>query len=152
MAQTGLFIGFVLGVVLLALVIAYIGRGWRHYTPMASVGGGGGSSGGETSSPISGWSEDPTVLSLAFLLLALGFGAVAVLFVGGAGVSEEMTNAAGAVLVAATVFVVVAYLFHGTYHAARSRGLERSQAVLIGSWVLGLLFIVTIMLKLLGLL
>ncbi|ELZ81458.1 hypothetical protein C455_04676 [Haloferax larsenii JCM 13917] len=153
MAQTELFVGFVVGVVLLAFVVAYVGRGWRQYTVSAPVGGGGsGGSSGETSSTMSNWTEDPTVLSLAFLLLALGFGLIAVLFVGGGGVSEEMTNTAGAVLVGATVLVVVAYLFHGTYHAARSWGLERSQAALLGSWVLGLLFIVALSLRLLGLL
>ncbi|MCO8268840.1 hypothetical protein NKF06_20245 [Haloferax sp. AB510] len=153
MAQTGLFLGFVLGVVLLALTVFLTGRGWRHYTvtsvPTPTGGGSAGSGGGDTARR---WGDDPTVLSLVFVLAALGFGAMAVLFVGGSAIPESVTNAAGPVLVAGTLGVVVAYLFYGTYHAARGRGLERSQAALLGSWVLGLLFVVGVALRLVGLL
>ncbi|MGB9958602.1 hypothetical protein ACOZ4B_19660 [Haloferax prahovense] len=153
MAQTGLFLGFVLGVVLLALTVFLTGRGWRHYTvtsvPTPTGGGSAGGGGGDTARR---WGDDPTVLSLVFVLAALGFGAMAVLFVGGSAIPESVTNAAGPALVAGTLGVVVAYLFYGTYHAARGRGLERSQAALLGSWVLGLLFVVGVALRLVGLL
>ncbi|POG57142.1 hypothetical protein [Haloferax marisrubri] len=153
MAQTGLFLGFVLGVVLLALTVFLTGRGWRHYTVTSvPTPTGGGSAGGASDSAARRWADDPTVLSLVFLLAALGFGAVAVLFVGGSTIPEGVTSAAGPVLVAGTLTVVVAYLFYGTYHAARGRGLERSQAALLGSWVLGLLFVVGVALRLVGLL
>ncbi|ELZ70466.1 hypothetical protein C5B91_06610 [Haloferax sp. Atlit-10N] len=153
MAQTGLFLGFVLGVVLLALTVFLTGRGWRHYSVTnVPVPTGGRSSGGTSESTARRWADDPTVLSLVFLLAALGFGAVAVLFVGGSAIPESVTSAAGPVLVAGTLTVVVAYLFYGTYHAARGRGLTRSQATLLGSWVLGLLFVVGVALRLVGLL
>ncbi|KAB1194151.1 hypothetical protein GJR96_12205 [Haloferax sp. MBLA0076] len=145
MAQTSLFVGFVVGVVLLALVVAITGRGGRRYSVDSPV--------GETetrASRVADWADDPTVLSVVFLLLALGFGAIAVLFMGGGGISAEMASAAGVALVTATLLVVVGYLFYGTYHTARSRGLQRSQAALVGSWVLGLLFVGGVALRLLG--
>lgn len=125
----------------------FTARGWRHYTVSAVPAGG-----GPSQSTDRQWSDDPTVLSLIFLLVALGFGAVAVLFIGGSGIPEGVTNAAGTTLIVATVTVTVAYLFYGTYHAARGRGLKRSQAALAGSWVLGLLFTIGVTLRLLGLL
>ena len=146
MAQTGLFIGFVVGVVLLALVAALTGRGGQRYS-VENVAGE-----RESQSRVAEWSDDPTVLSLVFLLVALGFGLVAVVFTGYGGLSQETTNVAGAALVVATLVVVVSYLFYGSYHAARSRGLARSQAALVGSWVLGLLFVVSVTLRLLGVL
>jgi len=163
MAQTGLFLGFVLGVALLALTVFLTGRGWRQYSvtsvPTPTGGGSSGNagesergSGTETGTAARRWADDPTVLSLVFLLAALGFGAVAVLFVGGSTIPEGVSDAAGPVLVAGTLTVVVTHLFYGTYHAARGRGLERSQAALLGSWVLGLLFVVGVALRLVGLL
>ncbi|WP_411963552.1 hypothetical protein [Haloferax sp. YSMS24] len=146
MAQTGLFIGFVVGVVLLALVAALTSRGGQRYS-VENVG-----REGDTKSRVAAWSDDPTVLSLVFLLAALGFGLVAVVFMGYGGLSQEMTNVAGAALVVATLVVVVSYLFYGSYYAARSRGLARSQAVLLGSWVLGMLFVASVTLRLLGVL
>ncbi|ADE03097.1 hypothetical protein [Haloferax volcanii] len=158
MAQTGLFLGFVLGVALLALTVFLTGRGWRQYSvtsvPTPTGGGSSGNAGESERERGSGsgsgtaarrWADDPTVLSL-------GFGAVAVLFVGGSTIPEGVSDAAGPVLVAGTLTVVVTYLFYGTYHAARGRGLERSQAALLGSWVLGLLFVVGVALRLVGLL
>ncbi|ELZ60744.1 MULTISPECIES: hypothetical protein [unclassified Haloferax] len=159
MAQTGLFLGFVLGVALLALTVFLTGRGWRQYSvtnvPTPTGGGSSGNAGTDESTAVTAadrWADDPTVLSLVFLLAALGFGAVAVLFVGGSTIPESVSDAAGPVLVAGTLTVVVTYLFYGTYHAARGRGLERSQAALLGSWVLGLLFVVGVALRLVGLL
>ncbi|WP_430638909.1 hypothetical protein [Haloferax volcanii] len=161
MAQTGLFLGFVLGVALLALTVFLTGRGWRQYSvtsvPTPTGGGSSGNAGESERERGSGtaarrWADDPTVLSLVFLLAALGFGAVAVLFVGGSTIPEGVSDAAGPVLVAGTLTVVITYLFYGTYHAARGRGLERSQAALLGSWVLGLLFVVGVALRLVGLL
>ncbi|WP_148415729.1 hypothetical protein [Haloferax sp. KTX1] len=152
MAQTGLFLGFVLGVVLLVLTVFLTGRGWRHYSVTSVPTPTGGGSAGSGGSAARRWADDPTVLSVVFLLAALGFGAVAVLFVGGSAIPEGVSDAAGPVLVAGTLTVVVAYLFYGTYHAARGRGLARSQAALLGSWVLGLLFVVGIALRLVGLL
>ncbi|ELZ98780.1 hypothetical protein C440_00450 [Haloferax mucosum ATCC BAA-1512] len=147
MAQTVLFVGFLLGAALLALIVFFTGRGRRHYTVTAVPTGGG--SRRDTGRQ---WSKDPTVLSLVFLLVTFGFGAIAVLFIGGSGIPDEATNVAGAALVTATVSVVVSYLFYGTYHAARGRGLKRSQAALAGSWVIGALFIIGVTLRLLGLL
>ncbi|RDZ55561.1 hypothetical protein C5C07_08610 [Haloferax sp. Atlit-4N] len=155
MAQTGLFLGFVLGVVLLALTVFLTGRGWRHYSVTSvptPTGGGSAGSGSGSGSDSRRWADDPTVLSLVFVLAALGFGAMAVLFVGGSAIPESVTNVAGPALVAGTLGVVVAYLFYGTYHAARGHGLARSQAALLGSWVLGLLFVVGVALRLVGLL
>lgn len=146
MAQTGLFIGFVVGVVLLVLVAVLTSRGGPRYS-VENVG-----REGDTQSRVAAWSNDPTVLSLVFLLAALGFGLVTVVFMGYGGLSEEMTNVAGAALVVATLVVVVSYLFYGSYYAARSRGLARSQAALVGSWVLGMLFVVSVTLRLLGVL
>ncbi|MFC7203445.1 hypothetical protein ACFQJC_07970 [Haloferax namakaokahaiae] len=147
MAQGFLFAGFVVGLVLLAVVVAFIGRGRREYHVAFVTGE------RETlGESMRRWSSNPAVLSLGFLALAVGFGGAAVLFIGGAGIPEGMASAAGAFLIGATVLVVVTYLFYGSYNTARSWGLKRSQAVLVGSWVLGALFVVTVSLRLLGLL
>ncbi|WP_416839819.1 hypothetical protein [Haloferax sp. DFSO52] len=146
MAQTGLFIGFVVGVVLLALIVTLTGRGGRSYSvetlPDKT----------STRNRVEEWSKDPTVLSVVFVVAALGFGLVTVLFMGYGGLSESAIQTAGVALVVATLVVVVSYLFYGSYYAARSRGLARSQAVLVGSWVIGMLFVVSVTLHLLGIL
>lgn len=147
MAQGFLFAGFFVGIVLLALVIGLLGRGRRSYTVVFST-----HEAESFGSTVRRWSESPAVLSLVFLVIALGFGITAVLFIGGAGIPEGMASAAGAFLVGLTGVVIVTYLFYGSYHTARSWGLKRSQAVLVGSWVLGALFVVTVSLRLLGLL
>ncbi|WP_410764497.1 hypothetical protein [Haloferax sp. DFSO60] len=147
MAQGFLYAGFVVGLVLLALVVAFIGRGRREYK-VAFVTREDESLG----DAMRRWTDNPAVLSLVFLAIAFGFGGAAVLFIGGTGIPAEMASSAGAFLIGATVLAVVTYLFYGSYTTARSWGLKRSQAVLVGSWVLGALFVVTVSLRLLGLL
>lgn len=150
MAQGELATGFFAGLVLLGLVLVLTARGWQHYSvAVASYGGeAGGGGGGSVGGTLSDWSEDPTVLSAVFVVVALGVGLAAWLFLGGADVQQGTANLAGVALVAAAGVASVAYVFFGTYRAARSWGMVRSTAVLAGSWVLGLLFVVVVLLRL----
>lgn len=83
----------------------------------------------------------------AFLLLALGVGGGAVLFVSGdlpAGVARAGGVLLGVVLAAS----LAAYLGWGGYYIARGRGLGNAQAAAVGAWLLGLLFVAAIAVQL----
>jgi hypothetical protein len=142
MAQTALIVSFLSGVALVAMVAFLAGHGWRQYTPAPAgheVGG---------ASRVARTAEDPTVWAVAFLVIVLGTVGATVLFVGGGG---ALQRGAGVFLAGGAAVVLVAYLFYGTVISALGRGLANSQAVALGSSVLGLLGIVVITLRLLGL-
>ncbi len=132
------------GVVLVATVVFLSGRGWRQYTPAAV--------GGATRDGRSGLvelAENPTVWVLAFVAAIAVFGGATIAFVGG-GVSESAVQLGGIVLLVAGGLVAVGYLFFGTFIAARGRGLGNAAAAALGSWALGLAFILVVVAKLMG--
>ncbi|MUV57702.1 hypothetical protein [Halogeometricum sp. CBA1124] len=143
MAQESLVVSFVLGVALIAAVVALTGRGWRQY----SVAGGSTTGGGR--SVVSRGADSPMVWTVAFLVAALAFGGATVLFVGGAEVSG-MAALGGGFLLAATILVFASYVFYGTFVSARNRGLKNAQAALLGAWAIGSLFVLAVALKLFG--
>lgn len=132
------------GIVLVAMVAFLSGRGWRQYTP-APLGG----STRRDRPTLVGLAGNPTVWVITFVAAIAVFGGATVMFVGG-GVSESAVEMGGAVLLVATGLVTVGYLFFGTFIAARGRGLGNAAAAALGSWVLGLLFIVVLVVKLMG--
>lgn len=92
--------------------------------------------------------DDPAVLAMAFLLLAVGMGLSVVAAVGD-GLVEGIPVDLLAVVVGATFsLVLVGYLFWGTYAASRRRGLGNAQAVGVGIGTLSLLFLVVISVQL----
>ncbi|WP_245902866.1 hypothetical protein [Salinigranum rubrum] len=93
--------------------------------------------------------ENPTVWILAFVAAIAVFGGATIAFVGG-GVSESAVQLGGIVLLVAGGLVAVGYLFFGTFIAARGRGLGNAAAAALGSWVLGLAFILVLVAKLMG--
>jgi hypothetical protein len=146
MAQSAFLISVLTGVVLVVTMAFLSGRGWREYTP-ASLGGSAGSRDGPALADLAG---NPTVWVVAFLAAVGVFGGATVAFVGGAGDAGGVVGAAGLVLLVAAGLVAVGYLFFGTFIAARGRGLGNAAAAALGSWVLGLLFIVVLVVKLMG--
>jgi hypothetical protein len=144
MAQSTLLLSVVAGVVLVATVAFLSSRGWRQYAPAAL------STGGERDhSLMTELAGNQTVWVLAFLAAIVVFGGGTVMAVGG-GPSAEMAGTAGLVLLAAAAAVAVGYLFFGTFIAAKGHGLGNAAAAMLGSWVLGLLFIVVLVVKLMG--
>lgn len=144
MAQSTLLLSVVAGVVLIATVAFLSSRGWRQYAPSALA-----ASGEGDRSVMAELAGNQTVWVLAFLAAIAVFGGGTVMAVGG-GPSAEMAGTAGLLLLAAAGVVAVGYLFFGTFIAAKGRGLGNAAAAMFGSWVLGLLFIVVLVVKLLG--
>ena len=141
MAQTTLIISVLSGVALVAMIAFVAERGWRQYTPAVTGGREG------EASLVARAAGDPTVWAVAFLVAVIGTVGATVLFLGGGGALQRW---AGLFLAGGAVAVFVAYLFYGTVVSARGHGLANSQAVALGSSVLGLLGIAVITLRLLG--
>jgi hypothetical protein len=142
MAQTALIVSFLSGVALVAMVAFIARHGWRQYTPAVT----GREEGGAALAARA--AGDPTVWMVAFLVATIGAIGATVLFLGGGG--GALQRGAGIVLAGGAAVVLVAYLFYGTVVSALGRGLANSQAVALGSSVLGLLGIAVITLRLLG--
>jgi len=128
-----------MGGLLLVLILATarIGRRRIRTEPDDGAGdyGGGGS-----------WSSltQPRVVAAGYVMLALGLGGLAGLSVSGTGIGAAVT------LIAAFAVILVGYVGYGSYAAARSRGLSNSQAILVGTTVLGLFGIAAIAANLLA--
>ncbi|WP_119818454.1 hypothetical protein [Halalkaliarchaeum desulfuricum] len=88
--------------------------------------------------------DDPGVLALGFLLLAVGMGLGVVGAVGDGLVEGVPVDLLAVVLGATLSLVLVAYLFWGTYAASRRRGLGNAQAVGVGIGTLSLVFLAVI--------
>ena len=142
MAQTTLIISVLSGVALVAMIAFVAERGWRQYTPAVTGGREG------EASLVARAVGDPTVWAVAFLVAVIGTVGATVLFLSGGG--GALQRWAGLFLAGGAVAVFVAYLFYGTVVSARGHGLANSQAVALGSSVLGLLGIAVITLRLLG--
>lgn len=93
--------------------------------------------------------ESPMAWILGFFLLVFVTGGASVLYVGGMLPSEATTQLAGGALAAVVALVLVGYFVWGAYTMARSHGYQRSGAVAVGAWMVGLLFVVAIAAQLL---
>lgn len=143
MAQTLLLGSLVFGLTLAVLVLYVAGRDWQQYSPSTDLL----VRRGERSS-LAQASDSPVVWSLFFVGTLVVVSATVLAFVGGIG-SDAVQKTAGTFLVAISLLVFAFYLFYGTFVSARSRGLKNSQAAALGSWLVGLLAIVAILLRLL---
>lgn len=124
--------------VVLAVVAAVLRFGdWRSY---AIVGA------GDPGARLRRVADSPVAWMAAFLVLTLGFGGTAVLYV--SGVAIPGAEALGIVLALGAGTVLGGYLFVGTYNAARSRGRPAAQGVAEGVVLLGIFVVVVITAKL----
>lgn len=88
--------------------------------------------------------DSPAAWTVTFLLLVLGFGGAAVLYV------SDVVDAAtvGLAMILATVLVLGGYVFVGTYTAARSRGRPAAQGVAEAVVLLGFIAVFLVAAKL----
>jgi hypothetical protein len=141
MVQTVL-VGSALFGLLLVGVAGYLSRHeWRGYSPLIQRSG--------RSSMAERALSHPATWTAVFLLAVVGFGVAVVATVSG-DIGAATQQLAVLLLAAGTGLGLVFYLFYGTFVSARNRGLESSQAAALGSWAIGLLFIVVVALKLAG--
>lgn len=145
MAQAALLLSTLIGILLIGVIAALIGRGSRGYSLPRRV-----TSGDEEPSLLARAAGSPAVWTVTFVVAALGLAGAALAVAGVVTLSDGATAAAGAALAGGTGLLLAFYLFYGTFASARARGLGNSQAAMIGSWVIGLLFVAVIALKLLG--
>lgn len=146
MAQSAILVSVLFGLLLVATGAFVAGRGGRHYSP-AEDGSIARDDGPSLAARAAG---DPTVWTVAFIVTALAFGGATVMYVGETTTPDWIEASAGAFLGIGAALVTALYLFYGTFVSARGRGLKNAQAVALGSWAVGLLFIVAIAFKLLG--
>lgn len=132
------------GLLLVVLVVALARtRQWRSATTTIE-----GASHASTATALAETARTPLGWTVAFFLLVIGFGGGTLVFVTGS-VPTAVSRSAGVVLALVFAAALGGYLFWGVYHSARYRGLKSAQATGAGLWVLGLLFIVAIVVKLL---
>lgn len=144
MAQIGLLASTVLMGVLTAGVVILLanGRRWRTYSPTA-LPARRGSEGSVT--------DRPGVLALGFIAIVFVVGGAVVLLSGGlatmgaAAPSVDMALAVSALL----GLLLVGYAVVGSYSTARSHGAGNAQAIMVGLWALGLVFVLVVAGKLL---
>jgi hypothetical protein len=146
MAQIAFLLSSLIGILLIGVVAALIGRGSRGYSLPERV-----TSGEGEPSLLVRLARSPAVWTLAFVVVTLGLAGAALAFTGVVAISPGAEAAAGIALAVGAGLLVLFYLFYGTFASARARGLGSSQAAALGSWAIGLLFAVVIALKLLGL-
>lgn len=141
MATTNLLITLLTGLFLLVIVAVIAGiRNWQRETPAPDEGPG----------LVSRALGSPLVWTAAFAALSLGIAGLAVLFVGGTSVPEVNRDAVGLALFLSVLLVIAGYLGVGIYSAAHSRGMKSAQAAAISSVVLGTLFLLVVLVRLLG--
>ena len=128
-----------MAVLLVAVVAATVGRGWKKYTPGVQ----------RDQSVWSSLAGNESAWVLAFVLAALAAGGGATLFVSGDSFSGSVVTVGGAAVGVALAVAFVFYLFYGTYAAAKAHGYQRAAAVMAGSWILGLLVVLLITVNLL---
>jgi len=93
-------------------------------------------------------SRNPTVWTVAFIVLAVGLGVGAIAAVGNVGLPDWVSGALFGLVAAVVGLLLVGYVFYGAYAAARSRGLGNAHGVAAGLGALGLTFLVVIILQL----
>ena len=128
-----------MAVLLVAVVAATMGRDWKKYTPGLQ----------HDQSVWSSLAGNENAWVLAFIVGALAVGGGATLFVSGDSYSASLVSMGGMAVGAALATAFLFYLFYGTYAAAKARGFQRAAAVMAGSWILGLLIVLVIVVNLL---
>lgn len=93
-------------------------------------------------------SRNPTVWTVAFIVLAVGLGVGAIAAVGDVGLPDWVSGALFSLVAGVVGLMLVAYIFYGAYAAARSRGLGNAHGVAAGLGALGLAFLLVIVLQL----
>lgn len=129
---SAVLMGFVL-VAVAAMVVK-----WRAWTPGAAVADRSGRK------EVAASFNNPQGWTAGFLLATLLLAAGALLFASGTALPAVGLTVVGVVIAALFVVLIGVFLFYGVYAMALNRGLMRSQAVMLGSWAIGLLFILTI--------
>jgi len=124
---------------LLAIAGAIVGRDWKAYTPTLRPEG----------SLLSNAAGNESLWVLLFVIAALAAGGGATLFVSGDNYSAGLVAAGGVVVAVALALTFLFFLFYSSYAAAKSRGFQKAAAVMVGSWILGLLVLTAIVVKLL---
>lgn len=131
----------VMGFVLVALAVALArGWNWREYV----VGNGE----RDPAEMLRSAASNPTVWVLAFLLFSLVAGGGAILFVSGSSIPPALRQGAVLAIIALTAVLTFGYIFWGTYQSTRYRGLDNAEATLAALMACGMLFIVTVVVKL----
>lgn len=140
MADTASLVSALLMGTFLVAVVAALARGrrWRGYAPTTGEGR-------DLQSTLVGATESPLAWVLAFVVLALGFGGGAVLFVTS---SAAVRGTIGLAMGLAFLAITAGYLLYGVYRSLRSRGRPSSEAAAAGAGVLGLLFVAAVALNL----
>jgi hypothetical protein len=137
-----ILVGSALFGLLVVGVVAYLaGHEWRHYSPILA--------GRDGESTLQRLLRHPGVWTATFVVAVVGLGLSVVAVVSG-DITGDVRQTAGLFLAVGTAAGLTLYLFFGTFVSARSRGLARSQAAALGSWVVGLLLVVAIVFRLLG--
>ncbi|MFC7153992.1 hypothetical protein ACFQPA_00795 [Halomarina halobia] len=132
------------GLLLVAIVVALLRlRDWRRYTPGTADEPGGRLDRGY--GLLAAAASRETTWTLGFLLLALGVGAAALLFLAG-GPTGQMAGVAAALL---GVLVLCGFLVLGVYRTIRFRGRTSAEAVAVSAWVVGSLFVLAVSINLL---
>ncbi|SMO79882.1 hypothetical protein [Halorubrum cibi] len=98
---------------------------------------------------LSGIARTPAVWSVAFVVIALGVGALVVLSVGNFAFVEGFTGSLLSALYAVVGLLVTGFVFLGAYFGVRGRGLGNAHGVAAGSFAAGLVFLVLIAVQLL---
>lgn len=129
------------GLFLVAIATLTRSRNWRDYSLP-------GEEEGDFLDAVGAAFRSPATWYILFVLLVVVFGGGALLFVGGFSLPSVNQEAVGLGMAAAFAAVLVGYLFLGTYSSAKARGLKSSQAAGVGSFLLGVLFIVAVVWKL----
>ncbi len=91
----------------------------------------------------------PVVWAVAFVVIAVGVGGVALLAVGDFGLPEGLSGSLLGVAYAAVGLLVTGFVFLGAYFGTRGRGLGNAHGVAAGSFAAGLVFLVLIAFQLL---
>lgn len=140
MATTGLLASTVLMGLLTGAVALFVirGRKWRRYSPDVS---------GLRVESLRDGEMGAGTMALGFLLLVFVVGGAAVLLVGGfeslSGLPSPSISA-GVAIPALLGLLLVAYVVVGAYSTARSHGAGNAQAVMVGLWAFGLLFVLAV--------
>ncbi|RAW45164.1 hypothetical protein DQW50_10160 [Halorubrum sp. 48-1-W] len=91
----------------------------------------------------------PAVWSIAFVVIALGVGALVVLSVGNFAFVEGFSGSLLAIVYAVVGLLLTGFVFLGAYFGVRGRGLGNAHGVAAGSFAAGLVFLVLITVQLL---
>lgn len=91
----------------------------------------------------------PVVWAVAFVVIAVGIGAVSLLAVGSFGLPEGLSGSLLTAVYAAVALLVTGFVFLGAYFGARGRGLGNAHGVAAGTFASGLVFLVLIVTQLL---